>query len=183
MSKKRIVSIVMLAVLAAGICLAVYGAAGKSVYDNAAAMLGGDKRAAIGYIQNPSTLNELGNMSKLGADKVKKFLTDLGQDASAVSAAVDERAGYEAAAANSKDRDKFLAYAMSVDETVTADNLNEAVDIMRGQGKKRTIRIPEDSIIAYLRGCEIRKPPTEEELREMAAAKTTKPLRLERRKK
>ena len=151
MSKKRIVSIIMLVVLAAGICLAVYGAAGKSIYDNAAAMLGGDKRAAIGYIQNPTTLNELGNMSKLGADKVKKFLTDLGQDAAAVSAAVDERAGYEAAVAESKDREKFLAYAMSVDETVTADNLNDLIkdhdraDAMRADMVRQALGITDEA--------------------------------------
>ena len=43
MSKKRIISIIMLVVLAAGIALAVYGATGLGIYDNAAAMLGGDK--------------------------------------------------------------------------------------------------------------------------------------------
>ena len=60
MSKKRIISIIMLVVLAAGIVLAVYGATGVGIYDNAAAMLGGDKKAAIGYIQDPSTLTEPG---------------------------------------------------------------------------------------------------------------------------
>ena len=68
MSKKRIVSIIMLVVLAAGIALAVYGATGVGIYDNAAAMLGGDKKAAIGYIQDPSTLKELSTLEKLGAD-------------------------------------------------------------------------------------------------------------------
>ena len=48
MSKKRIISIIMLVVLAAGIALAVYGATGLGIYDNAAAMLGGDKKTAIG---------------------------------------------------------------------------------------------------------------------------------------
>ena len=62
MAKKRIISIIMLVVLAVGIGLAVYGATGVSIYDNAAAMMGGDKKAAMGYIQNPSTLKELGNL-------------------------------------------------------------------------------------------------------------------------
>ena len=44
-----------------------------------------------------------------------------------MDAAVDERVRYETAAANSKDRDKFLAYAQTVDETVTADNLNDLI--------------------------------------------------------
>ena len=127
MSKKRIVSIIMLIVLAAGIALAVYGATGVGIYDNAAAMLGGDKKAAIGYIQDPSTLSEIGSLEKLGADKVRSFLKGLGQDAAAVDAAVDERVNYETAAANAKDRDKFLAYAQSVDETVTAENLNDLI--------------------------------------------------------
>ena len=138
MSKKRIVSIIMLVVLAAGIALAVYGATGVGIYDNAAAMLGGDKKAAIGYIQDPSTLKELGSLEKLGADKVKSFLKGLGLDAAKVDAAVDERAQYEAAVANSKDRDKFLAYAQSVDETVTAENLN---DLIKDREKSDPMRI------------------------------------------
>ena len=138
MSKKRIISIIMLVVLAAGIALAVYGATGVGIYDNAAAMLGGDKKAAIGYIQDPSTLKELGSLEKLGADKVKSFLKGLGLDAAKVDAAVDERAKYEAAVASSKDRDKFLAYAQSVDETVTADNLN---DLIKDREKSDPMRI------------------------------------------
>jgi len=127
MSKKRIISIIMIVVLAAGVALAVYGATGVGIYDNAAAMLGGDKKAAIGYIQDPSSLTEIGSMEKLGSDKVKSFLKGLGLDASAVDAAVDERARYEAAVANSKDREKFLAYAQTVDETVTADNIGDLI--------------------------------------------------------
>lgn len=127
MSKKRIVSIIMLVVLAAGIALAVYGATGVGIYNNAAAMLGGDKKAAIGYIQDPSKLTEIGSVEKLGADKVRSFLKGLDQDAAAVDAAVDERVKYETALANSKDRDKFLAYAQSVDETVTDENLNDLI--------------------------------------------------------
>ena len=127
MSKKRIISIIMLVVLAAGIALAVYGATGVGIYDNAAAMLGGDKKAAIGYIQDPSTLKEIGSIEKLGAYKVKSFLKGLGLDAAKVDAAVDDRARYESAVANSKDREQFLAYAQSVDETVTAENLNDLI--------------------------------------------------------
>lgn len=127
MSKKRIVSIIMLVVLAAGVALAVYGATGVGIYDNAAKALGGDKKAAIGYIKDPSTLQELGNLAKLGADNVRSFLKGLGLDTGKVDAAVDERVRYETAAANSKDRDKFLAYAQTVDETVTADNLNDLI--------------------------------------------------------
>lgn len=55
-----------------------------------------------------------------------------------------------------------------------------AVDIRRGTGRNRTIRIPEESIQAYLRGCGICQPPSNEELRR--EAKPTKPFRLERRK-
>ena len=127
MSKKRIVSIIMLVVLAAGIALAVYGATGIGIYDKAAAMTGGDKKAAIGYIQDPSTLKELSALEKLGTDKVRSFLKELGLDASAVDAAVDERVKYEAAVAKSKDRTQFLAYAQSVDETVTEENLNDLI--------------------------------------------------------
>lgn len=127
MSKKRITSIIMLVVLVAGIGLAIYGATGVGIYDNAAAMLGGDKKAAIGYIQDPSTLKELGSLEKIGTDKVRSFLKNLGLDAAKVDAAVDGRVKYEAAVANSKDREKFLAYAQSVDATVTADNLNDLI--------------------------------------------------------
>ena len=156
MSKKRIISIIMLIVLAAGIGLAVYGATGTAVYDNAAAMLGGDKKAAIGYIQNPSSLKEISSLEKLGTDKVKSFLKGLGLDAAAVDRAVDERAGYEAAVANSKDREKFLAYAQSVDETVTADNLNDLIkdhdrsDPMRADMVKQELGVTDEDAFQTL---------------------------------
>ena len=41
--------------------------------------------------------------------------------------AVDERAAFETAQANAKDRDKFFAYAQSVDETVTEENFNDLI--------------------------------------------------------
>jgi methyl-galactoside transport system permease protein len=117
----------MLVVLAAGIGLAVYGVTGTAIYDNAAAMMGGDKKAAMGYIQEPEKLKELSSLEKLGADKVRSFLKGLGLDAARVDAAVDERAKYETAVANSKDRDKFFAYVHSVDETVTEDNFTDFI--------------------------------------------------------
>ena len=138
MTKKKIVSIIMLVVLAAGIALTVYGVTGTAIYDNAAAMLGGDKKATMGYIQDPSTLTELASMEKLGKDKVISFLTnDLGQDAAAVTEAVNEREAYETAIANSKDRGKFLVYAQSVDPTVTDENLN---DLIKDREKSEPMR-------------------------------------------
>ncbi len=127
MNKKKITAIIMLVVLVAGIALTVYGMMGNGIYSNAAEMLGGDKKAAIGYIQDPSTLKEIGTIEKMGADKVKSFLTGLGLDKAAVEKAVDERAAYEAAVANSKNRDKFLAYASSQDPSWTADNINDLI--------------------------------------------------------
>lgn len=127
MTKKKILSIIMLVVLVAGIVCAVYGSTGTAIYNNAAEMLGGDKKTAMVYIQDPDKLEELGNLSKVGADKVKSFLKDLGADAAAVDAAVDARAAYETATANAKDREKFLVYAQSVDPTVTKDNLNDLI--------------------------------------------------------
>ena len=117
----------MLVLLVAGAALTGYGVTGTGIYNNAAQMLGGDKKAAIGYMQDPSTLTELGSLDKLGADKVKRFLGSLGLDSAQVDKAVENRAAYEAAVANSKDRDKFLAYAQSVDDTVTADNINDLI--------------------------------------------------------
>ncbi len=137
MTKKRITSIIMLVVLAAGIACAVYGATGTGIYENAAAMMGGDKKAAMTYIQDPSSLTELGAVSKIGADKMKSFLKDIGAEAAAVDAAVDQRAKYEDAVANAKDRDKFLAYAQSVDETITADNIN---DLIKDREKSEPMR-------------------------------------------
>ena len=104
MSKKRIIDIVMLVVLAVGVALAAYGVTGRSIYTNAAAMTGGDQKAAIGYIQDPSTLTRLEDVSKVGADKVKGFLKGLGLDASAVDAAVDARQQYEDALGKVSDR-------------------------------------------------------------------------------
>ena len=84
MTKKKILSIIMLVVLVAGIVCAVYGSTGTAIYNNAAEMLGGDKKTAMVYIQEPSKLEELGNIGKVGADKVKDFLKSLGADAAAV---------------------------------------------------------------------------------------------------
>ena len=127
MKKKRITSIIMLAVLVIGIACVVYGLTGTAIYENAAKMMGSDKKAAMGFIQDPSTLTEIGDVGKIGADKVRSFLKGLGLDAAKVDAAVDSRAAYEAAVANAKDRDAFFAYAQSVDETVTEDNLNDLI--------------------------------------------------------
>ena len=151
MSKKKIISIIMLIVLAAGIALAVYGATGTAIYDNAAAMMGGDKKAAMGYIQDPSTLKEISSLEKLGADKVRNFLKGLGLDAAKVDAAVDERAKYETALANSKDRDKFFAYVHSVDETVTEENFSDFIkdydksDPMRVDMARQELGITDDA--------------------------------------
>ena len=56
MTKKKILSIIMLVVLVAGIVCAVYGSTGTAIYNNAAEMLGGDKKTAMVYIQDPSKL-------------------------------------------------------------------------------------------------------------------------------
>ena len=125
--KKRIGSIVMLVVLVVGIALFAYGIGGRNIYSNAASMMGVSKKDAMSYIQAPETLTELGDLSKIGADKVRSFLKSLGLDGAKVDAAVDARATYEAAVAQSKNRDAFFAYAQSVDETVTEDNFNELV--------------------------------------------------------
>ena len=127
MSKKRILSIVMLVVLAAGIAMAVYGVTGTRIYENAAAMMGSDKKSAMTYVQDPSKLTELGSIVKIGSANMKAFLKNLGLDAASVDSAVNEREAYENALANSKDRVKFLAYAQSVDETVTEENLNDLI--------------------------------------------------------
>ena len=93
MTKKRILSIVMLVVLAAGIALAVYGVMGRNIYTNAAAMMGSDLKTAMTYIQDPASMTEIGTVEKIGADQMKGFLRGLGLDGSAVDAAVEERAG------------------------------------------------------------------------------------------
>ena len=125
--KKSISSIVMLVVLVIGIALTAYGVTGRGIYDNAANMMGVSKKDAMGFIQDPSTLTELSDVGKIGADNVKSFLKSLGLDAAKVDSVVDERAKYEAAIANSKDRAAFMAYAMKVDETVTEENFNDLV--------------------------------------------------------
>ena len=125
--KKRISSIVMLVVLIIGIAMTAYGVTGRGIYDNAAAMMGASKKDAMTYIQDPSKLTEMSDVAKIGADKVKSFLKSLGLDAARVDAAVDARARYEDAVAQSKDRDAFMAYAMEKDATITADNFNDFV--------------------------------------------------------
>ena len=125
--KKRVPSIVMLVVLVIGAILTGYGITGRNIYDKAANMIGVSKKDAISYIQAPDTLGEVGSLATIGVDKVKSFLKGLGVDASAVDAAVDSRAAYETALADSQDRAKFLEYAHSVDETITEDNLNDVI--------------------------------------------------------
>ena len=51
-----------------------------------------------------------------------------------------------------------------------------AVDLKGGSGKNRMIRIPEDAITEYLRGCEICEPA------EVRPVTPMKPFRLERRR-
>ena len=125
--KKRIPSLVMLVVLIVGIVLMGYGISGRGIYDNAAAMMGVSKKDAMSFVQDPATLTAVGDMNTLGVDKVKSFLKGLGLDAGQVDAAVDARAAFETAAADSKDAEKFKAYAMSVDETVTDETFKDLV--------------------------------------------------------
>ena len=127
MNKRRVFSIVMLVVLAIGIACIAYGVTGTKIYENAVVMMGSDKKTAMSFIQNPEKLTELGSLSKIGADKMKNFLKSFGVDAASVDKAVDARAAFEAAQANAKDRDKFFAYAQSVDETVTEENYNDLI--------------------------------------------------------
>ncbi len=127
MSKKRIASIVMLVVLVAGIAMLAYGVTGRNIYSNAASMMGCDLKTAITNMQEPEKMTEVGAVAKIGADQMKGFLKGQGLDAAAVDAAVDARAAFEEAVANTKDRTKFLAYAQTVDETVTEDNLNDLI--------------------------------------------------------
>ncbi len=125
--KKRISSIVMLVVLIIGIALTAYGVTGRNIYDNAAAMMGSNKKDAMGFIQDPSTLTTVGNVNDIGADRVKGFLKGLGVNAAKVDAAVDARANYETAVAASKDRDTLLEFAHGVDETITEENYADLV--------------------------------------------------------
>ena len=125
--KKRVSSIIMLVVLIVGIALTAYGVTGRNIYDNAAAMMGANKKDAMSYIQDSSTLESVGNVLDIGANKVKAFLKGLGLDASKVDAAVDARAAYETAIADTKDRDKMLAYAHGMDETITEENYADLV--------------------------------------------------------
>lgn len=125
--KKSIASIVMLVVLIVGIALTAYGVTGTGIYDNAAKMMGVSKKDAMSYIQDPASLTAVGDVSAIGADKVKAFLKGLGLDAAKVDAAVDARAAYETAQADTKDRDKMLAFAHGVDETITEENYADLV--------------------------------------------------------
>ena len=137
MTKKKITSIIMLVVLALGIACVVYGVTGTAIYENAANMMGTDKKMAMTYIQSPDKLKELGKISKVGADNMKSFLKSFGVDAAAVDTAVDERAVYEEAVADAKDKDKFLAWIAGVDETVTEENYK---DLVKDRDRMETLR-------------------------------------------
>jgi len=147
MTKKRITSIIMLAVLLIGIAGVVYGATGTAIYENAAKVMGSDKKNAMTYIQAPEKLTDIGAISKAGAANIKAFLKDLGADAAQVDAAVDARDAYETAVANAKDREKFLAYAQTQDETITADNLNDLIkDRPRTEAMRKAMAMQETGI-------------------------------------
>ena len=156
MTKKRITSIIMLVVLLVGIGFAVYGATGTGIYEHAAQMMGTDKKSAIGFIQNPESLTEIGSMAKIGADGMKSFLKEIGADPAEVDAAVEERAAYESAVAASKDKEQFLAWVRNVDETVTADNYADLVkdrprmEELRKAMVMETLGITDDAAFAAL---------------------------------
>ena len=65
MTKKNIVRIIMLVLLAAGIACVGYGVTGTKIYKNAAALMGSDEKTAMTYIQDPSSLTELGTVEKM----------------------------------------------------------------------------------------------------------------------
>ena len=72
-------------------------------------------------------------------------------------------------------RDAAAALSVSVNTVRSMLPKLGAVDLKRGGGKNRQIRIPEEAIIAYLRGCEIMDPLPEQVI-------TNRPFWLERRK-
>ncbi len=117
----------MLIVLVIGIACVAYGVTGNNIYVNAVKMMGSDKKTAMTLIQDPSKLTEIGSISKIGADNMKNFLKEFGVDSAAVDKAVDERAAFETAQANAKNRDLFFDYAQSVDDTVTEENYNDLI--------------------------------------------------------
>ena len=160
MRKTRIVSIIMLAVLLIGIACVAYGVTGTNIYVNAVNMMGSDKKTAMSLIQSPDKLTEIGSVSKIGADNMKSFLKSFGLDAGVVDKAVDERAAFETAQANAKNRDLFFAYAQSVDDTVTEENYNDLIkdhdrsDAMRKDMAMQELGITDDAVYDDLAGNE-----------------------------
>ena len=160
MRKTRIVSIIMLAVLLVGIACVAYGVTGTNIYVNAVNMMGSDKKTAMTLIQSPDKLTEIGSVSKIGAENMKSFLKGFGLDAGTVDKAVDERAAFEAAQANAKNRDLFFAYAQSVDDSVTEENYNDLIkdhdrsDAMRKDMAMQELGIADDAVYDALAGNE-----------------------------
>ena len=160
MRKTRIVSIIMLAVLLVGIACVAYGVTGTNIYVNAVNMMGSDKKTAMTLIQSPDKLTEIGSVSKIGAENMKSFLKGFGLDAGTVDIAVDERAAFEAAQANAKNRDLFFAYAQSVDDSVTEENYNDLIkdhdrsDAMRKDMAMQELGIADDAVYDALAGNE-----------------------------
>lgn len=127
MKSKKILSIIMLVVLVAGIACAIYGSTGNAIYTNAAEMMGGDKKLAMTYIQDPSKLTKLGNnndITKIGPDNIKTFLKGLGADPAEVDKVVDQRMAYQVANDHAKDRELFLAYMQIENPAFTEEELN-----------------------------------------------------------
>ena len=160
MRKTRIVSIIMLAVLLVGIACVAYGVTGTNIYVNAVNMMGSDKKTAMTLIQSPDKLTEIGSVSKIGAENMKSFLKGFGLDAGTVDIAVDERAAFEAAQANAKNRDLFFVYAQSVDDSVTEENYNDLIkdhdrsDAMRKDMAIKELGIADDAVYDALAGNE-----------------------------
>ena len=115
---KIISSVIMLVVLIAGIVGVIYGNRGTAIYENAATMMGTDKKMAMTYIQNPDKLTELGKVSKAGADNIKEFLKGLGSwfltydDWKAYDTALKDVEARETAEADSQDHEKLVDWAV-----------------------------------------------------------------------
>ncbi len=141
---KKVLNIIAVIALIAGIALTGCGVYGQSIYDQTTEMLGSKKPETMSFVLNPTTVTTVARGQNPSA--LKGFLTGrLGLDAERVNTVVDMRVVYEEKLAESQDFNAFKAYATALNPALTDDEFKELVkdratsDPMRQEMLKQSV--------------------------------------------
>ena len=115
MKNRKVLPIIMLVVLLAGIALGSVGVYGQNIYNQATQMLGCKKPDTMGYVLSPENIASVAYGQN--PDELKGFLSGtLGLSAERVNAAVDARQSLSKAQASSEDAAALKAFGQLDDE-------------------------------------------------------------------